>query len=393
MQKVSLLKCDNYEKEQLKEKITRSLKNINFDFSCLDNTKVVVKPNFLVAAKDEKAIMTHPEFFRAVIQIIKENGGQPILVESPALQSLETVLKKTPFGAIVNEEGVTVADPDKKKTLRFEGAHKYKQIDISEAYFDADVIISLPKFKTHGITYMSGAVKLLFGAIPGLEKSKMHFKLPNHDDFAEFLLDLYGGFVFGFNPPKKLISIMDAILAMEGEGPGPSGKPKKMDAILVSENAIALDYVATMVAGLDINQVTTLTKGFERNYGLTSPEEIEVTGDTIEDLKLDDFVPAKGNSFFSNSFVWPFNTKTFKNLFVERPVPQKGKCSLCYQCKKICSASAINKSRGKKKVPDYNYKDCIRCYCCMEICPEAAIEKQRGKLQWMITIMDNIKMP
>ncbi len=391
MEKVSLLKCDSYSDKVLKKTLAQSLANIGFDAKRFKNARVAVKPNLLMPAKDEKAITTHPAFFRAAVQIIKENGGRPVLVESPAVHSLERLIKKTDYARIVAEEGIEVADPDETATLHFEGAEKFKHIDISRAYFDADIIVSLPKFKTHGITYITGGVKLLFGAIPGLEKSKMHFRLPAHDDFADFLLDLYGAFRYGFNPPKVLLNLMDAIVVQEGEGPGPAGRPRVMNAVLAGENAIAVDYIATRTAGLDVKKVRTITGGFQRRYGPESEADIEIVGDALERLALTDFEPATGSTIFSNMFKWPLNTKTFKNLFLEHPVPKESRCSLCYQCMKICPAGAISVSDGKTRTPAYDYGECIRCYCCLEICPEAAIEKQQGRLQWTMDLINRIR--
>lgn len=384
MPKVSLLRCSGYENDLLKEKIRQSLTNIGFDLKTLNKARVVVKPNLLMPAKEEKAIVTHSEFFRAVVQIVKESGGAPVLVESPAIHSLERVIKKTNYGHVVESEDVEIANPAHTRSLHYDSAKKFKHIDISAEYFDADIILSLPKFKSHGITYITGAVKLLFGAIPGVEKSKMHLRAPVHDDFAEFLLDLYGAMTFAMTPSKPIIHVMDAICVQEGEGPGPAGKPKWLNAILASENGIAIDYVATMIAGLDVNKALTVINGFERNYGVSSKDEISVIGDKIDDLCVDDFEPATGSSVFSNMFRWPFNTPTFKNLFLDRPSPQEEKCTLCYQCKKICASEAISISNRVKNIPAYDYTTCIRCYCCLEICPEAAIEKEKGRFQWML---------
>jgi uncharacterized protein (DUF362 family)/Pyruvate/2-oxoacid:ferredoxin oxidoreductase delta subunit len=384
MPTVSLLRCDEYENRLLKDTIRQSLSNIKFDLKGLKKARVVVKPNLLMPSKDEKAIITHSEFFRAVVQIVKESGGKPVLLESPAIHSLERTIKKTNYAEIVDSEGIEIGNPAKTKTLHFDGATKFKHIDISAGYFDADIILSLPKFKTHGITYITGAVKLLFGAIPGVEKSKMHMRAPTPEEFSEFVLDLYGAMTNGFSPPKPIIHIMDAVCAQEGEGPGPAGKPKWLNAVLASGNGIAVDYVAAQVAGVDINKALTVVNGFKRNYGVSSPDEISVVGETIEDLRADHFEPATGASFFSNMFRWPFNTPTFKNLFLDRPVPREEKCTLCYQCKKICASGAISESDGRKKAPSYDYGTCIRCYCCLEICPEAAIKKERGRLQWIL---------
>ena len=139
-----------------------------------------------------------------------------------------------------------------------------------------------------------------------------------------------------------------------------------------------------MIAGLDIDKALTVVNGFKREYGVSSAKEIKVVGDSIKKLQVKDFEPATGSSIFSNIFRWPFNTPTFKNLFLDRPVPVEEKCTLCYQCKKICASGAITSSSGKKDIPDYDYTTCIRCYCCLEICPEAAIEKERGRFQWML---------
>ncbi len=384
MPEVSLVQCSNYQLDHLKDKIYTSFSNIGFDVKRFNRARVVVKPNLLMPAKNEKAIITHSEFFRAVVQIVKENNGTPVLVESPAIHSLERVIKKTAYAYVVDSEAVEVANPAITRALAYDGARKFKYIDISQAYFDADIILNLPKFKTHGITYITGAVKMLFGVIPGIEKSKMHLRAPAHDDFAEFLLDLYGAMTYGMTPEIPIIHIMDAICAQEGEGPGPSGKPKWLNAVLTGENGIAVDYVAAMIAGLDISKALTVVNGFQRNYGVSSSDEIRVIGDSIKALRVNDFEPATGSSIFSNMLRWPFNTPTFKNLFLDRPVPKEEKCTLCYQCQKICASGAISKSAGKNDIPEYDYKTCIRCYCCLEICPEAAIEKEKGMFQWML---------
>lgn len=381
---VSLLSCDNYENTVLKDRLYKSLELIGFDLSRFGKAKVLIKPNLLMPASEDKAIVTHPEFFRAVIQIVKENGGTPVVVESPAVHSLERAMKKSGYLEIVAAEGSSVADPARTRTLKFEGAKKFKQIDISEAYFDADIILNLPKFKTHGITYITGAVKLLFGAIPGLEKSKMHLRCPTPETFSEFLLDLYGAMNYGFSPPKPILHLMDAILVQEGEGPGPAGRPRRLNAVLAGENGIAVDWVATRIAGLDMEKALTVANAFERDYGVASPDQITICGETIESLQVGDFVPATGSSIFSNVFRWPFNTPFIKNLCLDRPMPREDRCTLCYQCRKICPSGAISASDGRKKVPSYDYNKCIRCYCCLEICPEAAILKKKGRLQWVL---------
>ncbi|MBS3808806.1 MAG: DUF362 domain-containing protein [Desulfobacterales bacterium] len=388
MSVVSLVRCGSYDSAELEGAVEKSLEKAGFAKECFAGARVAVKPNLLTVAKDDSAIITHPEFFRAAVRIIRAGGGTPVLVESPAVHSLQRVIKKTGYASVMEEERIEAADPARVKTLHFESAHRFKYIDISSAYFDADMIVGLPKFKTHGITYITGAVKLMFGAMPGMEKSKMHLRLPGHEDFADFLLDLYGAMTFGFDPPKPVLHIMDAIAVLEGEGPGQGGSPRQMNAVLAGKNGIAVDCAATCLAGLDIEKVSTIVKGFERGYGISSPSDLETVGEPVENLQMSDFVPASGDSIFSNAFRWPFNTRTFKNLFVERPVPRPELCTLCYQCRKICPAGAISKAVKGKNIPEYDYGACIRCYCCLEICPEGAIGKKPGRLQWLLGFLE-----
>lgn len=385
MSTVSVLRCTEYTTDILKEKIEIGLSQIGFNLKLFDGKRVVIKPNLLMPAKPEKAIMTDPEFFRAVVRIVKENNGHPVLIESPAIHSLKRTLKKTNYGDVVEKESVEIGITTETGTIEYQEAKSFKHINIEKRLFDSDIIINLPKFKTHGLTYITGAVKNFFGLIPGLEKSKMHMKIPSQEDFSDYLLDLYGTLQFGFKTPKTIITIMDAIVAQEGEGPGPGGTPKAMNSIITSYDAIAVDFIATSIAGLDDKKAFTLVKGFERPFGASSPEDITLVGDPIDELKLSDFKASKG-TIMSNMVRWPFTSKRFKNLFVEKPVPSQDRCTLCYKCKKICPAGAIRKAKSNKKIPVYDYKTCIRCYCCMEICPEAAISKKSGRLQWMIRI-------
>ena len=384
---VSLVECRSYDKEAIRGAIEDSLSLIRFSPANFKGARVAVKPNLLTVADDDSGVITHPEFFRAAVKIVKDNGGTPVLVESPAVHSLDRVIRKTGYWAVLEQEGILTADPEDLQTLHFDGARRYPHIDIARAYFDADLILCLPKFKTHGITGITGAVKLLFGTMAGMEKSKMHLRLPRHSDFADFLLDLYGAMNFGFDPPKPLIHVMDAVCALEGEGPGRGGRPRQLNTVFAGTNGIAVDWAATQVAGLDFRNIPTIAKGFDRGWGAKSAKDIDLAGEPPENLQVADFVPATGDSLFSNAFRWPLNTRTFKNLCVERPVPRADLCTGCLECMKICPAGAISPAQSKRAVPAYDYGACIRCYCCVEICPEGALEKKPARLQWIFDRM------
>jgi len=217
MRQVSLSRCTDYSNEILKEIIVRNLEAIGFRMDRFNKARVALKPNLILPATTDKAIVTDPEFFRAVAQIVREHKGTPVLIESPAIHSLERTIRKTEYGAIIDSEGIEVADPGKSRVIHHDGSKTFKSIEIQSALFDVDIILNLPKFKMHGLTYVTGAVKNLFGAMPGRKKAKMHVQVPAREDFADFLLDLYGALKLGFDKPKTLLHVMDAIMVQEGD--------------------------------------------------------------------------------------------------------------------------------------------------------------------------------
>lgn len=384
MARVALLKCENYDSVLIKNRMLEALKLIGLEPEIFAGKRVVLKPNLLSASVPEKSVVTHPEFFRAALRMVRDHGGAPILCESPGFQPLGKVMKKTGYDRIAEEEGCEVADPKATGVLFHESACRFKRFEISSAVFDADILLNLPKFKTHGLTYVTGAVKNLFGLIYGLNKSQWHLKARSKEEFSEFLLDYYSALVRGFEKPKIFVHLMDAVVGMEGEGPGAAGSPRKIGALVAGQDAVAVDAVATSVVGLSLKDALTVTLGEKRRLGAGAWERIEVLGDGPDAFQVRDYVPSKASGRTPVSR-WPLNTKLFKDLLVEKPVPSRKRCTLCYQCKAICPGGAIGESKGESGVPSYDYDTCIRCYCCMEICPEAAIGLKKGKLQWLVS--------
>ena len=383
MTRVSLLRCNAYDNNLLRTTIRQGLVDCGFDLSGLSGARVIVKPNLMMPAKAEKAVATHPEFFRAAVQVVKEHGGKPVLAECPGFMSLESVARRVGHLDVAGEESVEVADMSDTVFLHNEAARTFKRVEVAKVFADADILINLPKFKTHGLTYISGAVKNFFGTVPGLKKSQMHMRVPEKEAFSEWLLDLYGAFLYGFDPPKKIVHVMDAVVGQEGEGPGPAGTPRKIGVIITGQDAVAVDFTAVAVTGLDQGKVVTIRSGASRGLGAASWEDIELVGERLEDVRVSDFVPTRA-SFGSHVLRGPVVGKTARNWFVERPVPVEDACSLCYQCLRICPAGAITGSSGRRRVPAFDYRKCIRCFCCSEVCPEGAIRIRRGRLQWLL---------
>ncbi len=376
---VGLIPCETYDPAVLKRAIVKAVSLSGFDFEMLRGKKVLLKPNLLMPIDPGRAVTTHPAFFEVVAELVLAQSPDVWVIDSPNFFSLAHALKKTGLMDVAQKLRLGIPDNAGTRTLHWDGARRYKTHEVSAVFFEADAVINLPKLKSHSLTYLTGAVKNLFGAIPGTKKAQMHMKVPDPREFSEYLLDLYGSFLHGFEKPKIFLHLMDAVVGLEGEGPGPSGKPKQVGAVIAGTDAIGVDWTAAKLVNFDIQKIFTITQGFLRGYGPADDREIRIEGESIERIKVSDFVPSK-TSFLKSRF-WKAITPALKNIFVERPIPVEAKCTRCFYCMKVCPAGAITK-RSERAMPLFNSRKCIRCFCCLETCPGEAIVLKRGLLQW-----------
>jgi uncharacterized protein (DUF362 family)/Pyruvate/2-oxoacid:ferredoxin oxidoreductase delta subunit len=381
---VSLIRCTGYSLDTLKETISQGFAQARISPELFRSMKVVLKPNLLSAASPESAVVTHPSFFQAAAELVLDHGGRPVLAESPAVASLGNALRATGYEAVVRKLGIEVADVSQVEKISFGNARVFKTFEIARAFFDGDVVLNLPKFKTHNLTYVTASVKNLFGAVPGMRKSQLHLKCPDPGEFSEAILDLYGAFLQGFPGGKPMIHLMDAIVALEGEGPGTSGRPRPMNAVITGTDGLAVDWVAVQVSGLDPRLCPILMSGFGRGFGITSGIEVTVAGQGVGEMRVRGFVPPHGPGISIGLLRMAPVRKMLKRLFIGRPVTRAEACSMCCQCLKICPARAISTDRPGFTVPVFDYGKCIRCWCCMEVCPNDAIGVKKGALQWLV---------
>lgn len=377
--KVALIKCDNYELSEVKSAINRGIDLLGgIDLFVKEGDKILLKPNLLASESAEKSVTTHPVVFEAIISILQEikekkNIKKISYGDSPGIGKGISVAQKSGISEVAEKLNIEYADFDEPIGVSFNEGIKEKSFTIAKPILEANTIISLPKLKSHALTIMTGAVKNQFGCIPGFRKAEYHLKLPDFDDFSTMLLDL-----------NKLINpklyIMDGIMAMEGNGPR-SGNPKKLNVLLLSSDAIALDYVASQIISFDYNLIPTIKMGFK--LGFSNKENIEIVGDNIESVKVNDFKkPHKrigiGRSLMKLS-VFPIIKRLFA-IMIPKPVIEYSKCVKCGVCVKVCPVTplALNfNKKGKNYPPEYYYDKCITCYCCQELCPHKAIILKR----------------
>ncbi|MBF0510095.1 MAG: DUF362 domain-containing protein [Deltaproteobacteria bacterium] len=320
--------------------------------------KVLVKPNVLRASEPAEAVTTNPVVLRAVVQCLEDMNPAKIIVgDNPGLMNYganeasfrQTGLYEASLGHYQNI-GLDAAE------VSFNPEY-VSHLSVSRAVLEADVIISLPKFKTHGLTILTGAIKNSYGILPGAQKALLHKLAGTPVRFQEVIVD-----VFQLRIPD--LFIVDAVIGMEGNGPA-SPDLRSIGQILASDNAVALDAVISRMMGLDPGLLRFLQKAKALGLGDYDEAAIEIIGELtpIPNFKLP---PLSGEAITQSTVI----QELIHSRTLLRPWVDPNMCSGCGTCSEQCPASAISMEDG---YPHVNYYNCITCFCCQEMCPEKAI--------------------
>jgi uncharacterized protein (DUF362 family)/Pyruvate/2-oxoacid:ferredoxin oxidoreductase delta subunit len=340
--------------------------------------KIVLKVNLLRPAKPEEAVSTHPAVTAAVARMTKACGAIPMIADSPGAgyrynkKIIDKTYRTCGMQEIAETLGIELNRNTSHEVVSFPEGELIKRFEVITPVLHSDGVFNLCKLKTHSFMHMTGAVKNIFGVVPGLTKPGYHGKLRDTAHFANMLLDLAG-----FVAPR--LSIMDAIVAMEGEGPS-SGRPREVGLLLASRNALALDVVASHIMGLERERNPLLLEAARRGLHPTRLDEVEVVGPTVSDLVIPDFeLPATiydGSGVGGEAWWARLVEPLFRHAFSVKPVVRKDRCIACGACRDACPMNVITIVDGAHATIDH--RGCIRCYCCHEMCPENAIELHEG---------------
>ena len=357
MTRCAITECSGYDAAELDAALRRIIANT--EFPQVGGKTVLVKPNILSDAPPEKAITTDPRALEALLVILRSMGAVKIIVgDSPGTQTGKLSTKLSGIGAAAERQGAVISDfREENRVHEIDGT----RIPMASALDEADVVISFAKFKTHQLMSATGAVKNMFGTIPGLNKSPLHFKYRSPESFAAFLMKV-------FDECHVNYAFIDAVIGMEGPGPG-SGTPRHVGYMMGSCNAYALDRAEALMMGYP--SVPLIETAEKLQPGIT---------DTTFPLLQPDRLIMKDYRRIGDGKKGTFRSLvlgTIKNIFsrngIDRPRPvfDAAKCRACSRCVNVCPAKALSIKDGHVV---FDKKKCICCYCCHEMCPFDAIK-------------------
>lgn len=378
--KVIIKECSTYGLDILHQQLEAGMKLLGgWDNFVSPGMKVLLKVNLIGPKTSETAAVTHSEFVRAIVRILKEHGctvwigdssGGAIAGIAPTARSLIV----SGLEQMAKEEGAVLKNFDKEGVVEVKSASGYlDRMYLAKPLFEADFVINLPKLKTHSAGIYTGAVKNLFGSIPGLKKAEYHRQAPDPKDLGVIIADIHHAVKVGLH-------IMDGITAMQGEGPT-AGEVYPAGKILYSTDPLALDTAAAAMLGMEIGDIPILISAREKMLGESAWERIEILGDYNAPPRLRGFKYPK--RFRSSK---QRNHKVLVKLidFLKaRPNINPKLCKQCNMCVDSCPVKAID--------PDtklINYSTCIECMCCHELCVHKAVELKRD--YWLADVFTRV---
>ncbi len=290
----------------------------------------------------------------------------PLVGDSPGFGDIRKVAEKSGLLQVCTDTGAELVEF--AEAVEVSGSGLFKRLELARPYLEADRVINLPKLKTHEMMTMTCAVKNLFGAVVGHAKAAWHLKAgADREMFARMLLEIY-------LLRKPDLTIVDAITAMEGNGPG-SGDPVHVGLLLAGVNPLAVDVIAAEIAG--IPKKLLYVEVAARKLGLDGADRssIGTVGLPLDEARVAPFrlAPISDVQFGLPAFL----KNRLRHYLTTRPCAVPEKCRLCGICVNACPPRAIEIKDGKLV---FDYHRCIRCFCCRELCPEGALDVAEGSL-------------
>ncbi|MDD4328129.1 MAG: DUF362 domain-containing protein [Eubacteriales bacterium] len=390
MPEIIIAACRDYEAANVDKAFAKIFSEMETGDIFAEGEKILLKPNLLSAKTPDQAVTTHPQIMRGIAAELLNRGLKLSYGDSPAVDNPEKAARVSGIKDVMDELGIPQANFSDSFTKEYSGGTTTRKFQFVQAVADNDGIVNVCKFKTHALTRITGALKNLFGLIPGVVKAKDHVRFPDELRFTSMLADMNRIL------PSRL-HVMDAVIGMEGNGPS-GGVPRHVGYIMASVDPVALDSFCAAMMGIAHKGIPVITAAVNAGLGTAELGSIDIVyfeegsdkpvrekaDSIIGKFRLEGFViPVNGHAAINilNTSVGTF----LKRLVIKRPVVMTGKCTKCRVCVKVCplDTKAIRFSEKNNRI-EYDYAKCIRCFCCQELCPHGAIEVREAPLGFLI---------
>lgn len=338
----------------------------------LKGKRVLLKPNCLMAASPGEGVTTHPSLVRALVKRLTDRGAMVHVGDNPGARGYGAGEHCFRVSGLLGAAGTHFVDLA-KDTVRVKlESPLVDHVVVSRLVMEADYVISLPKLKTHCLTLLTGAVKNMYGILAGGEKVRLHYLARRGEDFSAALVD-----IFSLRPPD--LSVMDAVVAMEGDGPT-HGSLRNVGMVLASDNAVAVDSAASRLIGTTPGRVRHLAIASERGFGPLDGEDVKIEGELlpVAGFRLPSTFRRGVMNLLSNRIV-------FNLLHRSRVQVDRGECTGCGECFSACPSGAVKEMEGTFTIES---AECHQCFCCHELCPSGAV-KIRGALGALLKTQRN----
>lgn len=353
---VSARKCANY--EEAEEALGRVFDDIGA-FELFRGKTVVLKVNLMKGVRPERALNTHPAFVRAAVRLARCSAKSVAIGDSSGLLAhTDECFEASGIGEVARQEGAKLLNFDKCSLVKKELNGKVlKSIFVARELLEAELLVTLPKLKTHTLNLMSCALKNQMGLLAGATKPAVHKIAPSVEALAHAIVDINSAIKFD-------LALVDAVVGLEGGG-SLKGRPRFCGFVVAGLDLVAVDSVCASMVGFEPLDVPSTAVAAERGLGIADLSRIDIVGDG-KDKSVAQFRPPgldlKKNAFFSR-IAYSVRAEAVK-VAVNRE-----KCQLAGTCARVCPVGAIS----LEPYPVIK-EDCINCYCCYENCASGGIE-------------------
>lgn len=303
---VSLLRAHTYELTSLRASLEQLLAPLGGMAAFVKpGDRVLLKPNLLTGARPGKECVTRPEIVHCVAQMVREVGGNPFLGDGPAFGTARGVAQANGYLPLINSLNLPIVEFSGQRYQTV--SDTFDHLRLSKEAMAADVVINLPKVKSHVQLTLTLGVKNLFGCVPGKMKAWWHMEAgKDANKFGEMLVETARAIA-------PSLTILDGIIGHQGNGPS-GGEPRDLGILGASPNVFALDRAVATILNVDLQTIPTITAA-ERLQLCPSLDEILFPHLCPEDLQISDWqLPSK---MMAIDFGAPRVVKsTFKHLYI-----------------------------------------------------------------------------